>query len=222
VFGCTRSLVCKCRKHTSVVTADEAEAPTFPARWFDRLWRALLGVHDLLVTVALRSSSQSLAPAQGCQDHALLPYAGKPFVRAKDCTRCLASIASRAPRLVTIGRTPLFIEAGRVKENHDFTIFGSEISFAAGLDKCDFLPIYVNCFACRANASRHGLRASCLPTLANSPSTVRLNAQTDRTPSDTPNDTRPPRAFPACRFFPSTKRKRTGFPNSAVQTGGRG
>src|SRR5580704_9858048 len=56
VFGCTRSPVCKCRKHTSVVTADEAETSTFPAQWFGGLLRALPGVHDLLVTVACRSS----------------------------------------------------------------------------------------------------------------------------------------------------------------------
>jgi hypothetical protein len=52
VFGCTRSLVCDSKKHTSIVTADEAETSTFPARWFDRLLRALPGVHDLVVTVA--------------------------------------------------------------------------------------------------------------------------------------------------------------------------
>jgi len=33
VFSCTRSPVCKSEKHTSVVTADEAETSTFPARW---------------------------------------------------------------------------------------------------------------------------------------------------------------------------------------------
>jgi hypothetical protein len=43
VFGCTRSPVCKCRKHTSVVTADEAETSTFPARWPYSLLRAHLG-----------------------------------------------------------------------------------------------------------------------------------------------------------------------------------
>ena len=37
--------------------------------------RALPGVHDLLVTVARRSSSARLAPAQGCQDHTPSPSA---------------------------------------------------------------------------------------------------------------------------------------------------
>jgi hypothetical protein len=64
VFGCTRSPVCKCRKHTSVVTADEAETSTFPARWCDRLWRALLGVHDLLVTVALQNTARRARKGQ--------------------------------------------------------------------------------------------------------------------------------------------------------------
>ena len=115
VPGRTRSLVCNCRKHTSVVTADEAETPTFPARWFDRLWRALPGVHDLLVTVALRNVSQDLAPAQGCQDHTLLRHGSTSHVLP-----CAPSTASRTPRLVTIGRTPLCIEAGCAYNNHAF------------------------------------------------------------------------------------------------------
>ena len=39
------------------------------------LLRALPGVHDLRVTVARRSSSARLAPAQGCQDHTPSPSA---------------------------------------------------------------------------------------------------------------------------------------------------
>jgi hypothetical protein len=48
---CARS-----RKHTGVVTADEAETPTFPAQWLTAYLRALPGVHDLLVTVACDTS----------------------------------------------------------------------------------------------------------------------------------------------------------------------
>jgi hypothetical protein len=58
-----------------------------------------------------------------------LPYASTLHVLQRD-----PSIASRAPRLVTIGRTPLFIEAGQAIENHDFTKFGIGIFFAKGLD----------------------------------------------------------------------------------------
>src|SRR6202007_701478 len=43
-----------------------------------------------------------------------------------------------APRLVTIGRTPLFIEAGQARENHDFTKFGRGTFLAKGLDKLAF------------------------------------------------------------------------------------
>jgi hypothetical protein len=55
-----------------------------------------------------------------------------------------ASIASRAPRLVTIGRTPLFIEAGYGNSCTDFPKNGSTIFFTPGLDKWGFILINKN------------------------------------------------------------------------------
>jgi hypothetical protein len=43
--------------------------------------------------------------------------------------QCDPSIASRALRLVTIGRTPLFIEAGDAYDNHYFLKSQIEIFF---------------------------------------------------------------------------------------------
>ena len=46
-----------------------AETPGIPCATVYGFLRALPGVHDLLVTVAARSSPADLAPAKGCQDH---------------------------------------------------------------------------------------------------------------------------------------------------------
>jgi hypothetical protein len=69
--------------------------------------RALLGVHDLLVTVACRDHhfTAGLAPAQGRQDHTPLPHVLVPVVADTH-----TSIASRLTIVTT--RSPLFIEAG--------------------------------------------------------------------------------------------------------------
>jgi hypothetical protein len=125
VFRCTRSLVCDGRKHTSVVTADEAETPTFPARWFYRLWRALPGVHDLVVTVVSRNVSRDLAPAQGCQNHTLLLYAHALHVR-----QCV-----RVHRIPPHDRDDAFAplhRGGTIAENHVFMKFGRRIFCAGG------------------------------------------------------------------------------------------
>ena len=73
---------------------------------FNGLLRALPGVHDFLVTVARGSSSARLAPAQGCQDHTPLPHA-RCRSSVQEITRGTSRPSHPAPRLVTIGRTPL-------------------------------------------------------------------------------------------------------------------
>src|ERR1700760_3289151 len=101
VFCCTRSLVCNGRKHTSVVTADEAETLTFPARWIDRLWRALPGVHDLLVTVVRGLVTRDLSTSPGVP--------GPPAFAVRACAvRLKAARVHRIPRptLVTIAKRP--------------------------------------------------------------------------------------------------------------------
>jgi hypothetical protein len=96
--GClsrTHSLMCEWRKHMSLSHYRQAETSTFPAQWCDGLLRALPGVHDLLVTVALRNVSQGLTPAQGRQDHTPLPYAKQRSSARTSRLRCLATIALR-------------------------------------------------------------------------------------------------------------------------------
>jgi hypothetical protein len=67
--------------------------------------RALPGVHDLLVTVGRRLVTRGLNASPGASGPHDFAVRKLPFVRAK--TRALnsfASIASRDPRFVTIGR----------------------------------------------------------------------------------------------------------------------
>src|SRR5262249_13311382 len=79
------------------------------------LYRARPGETGFCVTVTCRSSSASLAPASRAPGPHALAVRIVPHVR-----RHAASIASRALRLVTIGRTPLFIEAGWNAYRHIF------------------------------------------------------------------------------------------------------
>ena len=45
--------------------------PAFPARWFSRLWRALLGAPAFWPPSPARIIAADLASASGCRDHAL-------------------------------------------------------------------------------------------------------------------------------------------------------
>ena len=111
-----------------LVTTGEAEASTFPARWFDRLLRALPGVHDLLVTVACETSRR-LNTSPGAPG----PHAFAVRTCAIRLADTRASIASR-PTIVTT-RSPLFIEAGRAHQCIDFPKNGSKIFFPKRLDR---------------------------------------------------------------------------------------
>src|SRR5215468_7668379 len=80
VLSCTRSLVCNVRTHTSVFTTGQPQHRHSLRDGVNAYVRALPGVHDLLVTVAFRSSPEGLAPAQGRQDHTISPSAFMPLV----------------------------------------------------------------------------------------------------------------------------------------------
>jgi hypothetical protein len=67
---CTRSLVCRMKEayeHSHHRYA--ADITAFPARWLDRLLRALPGVSGLLATVAAQIVLRNLTPASRGQDH---------------------------------------------------------------------------------------------------------------------------------------------------------
>jgi len=64
------------KKRTRASHYRSAETSGLPCATVYDFLRALPGVHDLLVTVACRSSSPDLAPAQGRQDHTSSPSAG--------------------------------------------------------------------------------------------------------------------------------------------------
>jgi hypothetical protein len=57
----THSLACEMKKHTSKSRQVRRNDPAFPARMVYGLWRALPGVHDLVVTVA-RAIAKSIRP----------------------------------------------------------------------------------------------------------------------------------------------------------------
>jgi hypothetical protein len=61
--GRTRSLACKIKKHTSIVTTGSAGAFRHsPPQWFYGFLRALPGVHDFSVTVTC--GSQRVGPVR--------------------------------------------------------------------------------------------------------------------------------------------------------------
>jgi hypothetical protein len=97
---CTRALVCRKAKRTHTSRSQvQPNTSGIPRAMFDDLFRALLGVPGVLVTVAraaCRAEGRhrhfaSLTPASGCRDHT----ASSDASRASSC----ASFASIAPRL---------------------------------------------------------------------------------------------------------------------------
>jgi hypothetical protein len=79
---CTRSLVCKGRKHTSSHHRSTGITRHSRTQWCYSLFRALLGDRAFLPPSSLRSLLlKNLTPASGRQDHTALPYANAPFVR---------------------------------------------------------------------------------------------------------------------------------------------
>ena len=77
---CTRSLACKVKKHTSIVTTGPPRSPGIPARnGFNGFLRALPGDRAFL-SPSLYGYPQSLTPASRRQDHTTSPSASAPFV----------------------------------------------------------------------------------------------------------------------------------------------
>jgi hypothetical protein len=112
--GCTRGLVCSVESTRVSHHRFNRSDPAFPARRFTAYVRALPGVRDLIVTVACKSSSADLAPAQGRQDHTSSPS-------AHSITR--QSMHPRpshpAPNTRDDREAPLLEEAGRADDAGD-------------------------------------------------------------------------------------------------------
>src|SRR6266480_7729383 len=96
---CTRGLVCQ-KLHIWRIQGS-GNTPTSPAQWLYGLLRALPGERALLPP-SLPDRSASLTPASRRQDHTTSPYASAFSSGAKKAPDAKASIASRAPRVVTI------------------------------------------------------------------------------------------------------------------------
>jgi hypothetical protein len=94
--------------HRGKTTGEAGNNPAFPARWFDGLWRALLGDEFPLASVASRKWAMHRCPvgpmhlprkldtSNGCRDHTLLPYASASFV-LRAALRSRVSTPARAP-----------------------------------------------------------------------------------------------------------------------------
>src|SRR5438309_7749003 len=126
---CTRSLACKIKKHTSVVTTGSPGSPGIPARnGFNSLYRALPGDRAWLSPSPAEMTSANLTPASRRQDHTTSPSASVLFV-----SRTSASIASR-PAVVTIASAP---DVGRDGPGYGFDLPDgeSQIFLPMGLDR---------------------------------------------------------------------------------------
>ena len=100
----------------------QPERPGLPcANGFNGVLRALPGVHDLLVTVAGRSSPADLAPAKGCQDHT------SSSVRKKRRSSREALRPSHPALNVRDDAYAPLVEAGRREDVHDFRFSEREI-----------------------------------------------------------------------------------------------
>jgi hypothetical protein len=90
---CARSLACKIKKHTSVVTTVTSDSPDIPRALVLTLLRALPGDQGLFDTVTGGKNSAGLTPTARRQDHTTSPSASVPFVNGTS-----TSTASRRQR----------------------------------------------------------------------------------------------------------------------------
>ena len=127
---CTRSLACKIKKHTSVVTTGSPGSPGIPARnGFNSLYRALPGDRALLSPSPAEMTSANLTPASRRQDHTTSPS-------ASHAVRQLARPRPPhpAPRSVTLRNAPRSEQDGN-SARFDLPDGESTIFLQIGLDR---------------------------------------------------------------------------------------
>jgi hypothetical protein len=78
---CARSLACKVKKHTSIVTTVTPDSPGIPRAMVLTVSFVLSPVIGLYCHRRQRSASANLTPASGRQDHTTSPSASAPFVK---------------------------------------------------------------------------------------------------------------------------------------------
>jgi hypothetical protein len=122
---CTRSLACKVKKHTSVITTGSPNWSGLPCAMVLTAYTCS-PVNGSFATVAGGITSADLTPASRRQDHTISPSASAPLVNGTS-----ASIASR-PAFVTT-RTPL-LSRREVRTVPQFLIFGKQYFWAPGLE----------------------------------------------------------------------------------------
>src|SRR3984957_12764182 len=112
---CARSLACKIKKHTSVVTTVTSESPGIPRAMVYDLFRALPGDRACL-SPSSADNSANLTPASRRQDHTASPSALAPFVKG-------AIHVHRIPLLVRDDREPPLLKERDRKAIHLIWVF---------------------------------------------------------------------------------------------------
>jgi hypothetical protein len=131
---CTRSLVCKGRKHTSYSPQVHRNTRRFLRNGFNGLFRALLGDRAFLPPSLARIARANLTPASGRQDHTTSPSASAPFVRA--LTRLtLQRPPHPVPNVRDDRDTPLSWERDGESCRTDLDQRRSEIFLRMGMDR---------------------------------------------------------------------------------------
>jgi hypothetical protein len=98
---CTRSLACKIKKHTSMVTTVTPVSPDIPRAMVYGLFRALPG-DQVFLTPSSADNSTDLTPTSRRQDHTTLPSAS-----CASSTRRQSVHRNPVPRFVTSRAAPL-------------------------------------------------------------------------------------------------------------------
>jgi hypothetical protein len=125
---CARSLACKIKKHTSILTTVTPVSPGIPCAMVYDLFRALPGDRAFLPPSLTREIPANLTPASGRQDHTTSPSA----TRAARLQRCRVHRIPH-PTLMTCA-TPLFRGRDGASRRFDLPDGESEIFLQMGLD----------------------------------------------------------------------------------------
>jgi hypothetical protein len=118
-----RSLACKIKKHTSIITTVTPDSPGIPCAMGYDLFRALPGDRAFLPPSLTRKIPANLTPASGRQDHTTSPSA----TRAARLRRC------HVHALMTLRNAPLLGRDG-VSRRFDLPDGEREIFLQMGLD----------------------------------------------------------------------------------------
>jgi len=105
----TRSLACKVKKHTSVITTGLPSLPGLPCAMVLRLTSRSPRRPGSFATVVSRKPPQNLTPASGRQDHTTSPSASASFVELAVASLMLPRPSHPVPNVRDDRETPLCV-----------------------------------------------------------------------------------------------------------------